>query len=512
MADIKALHPDYNIYADNWKSLRDFYDGADTVRKEGTRYLPPTEGMRLDGMEPGQYGFESYEAYKNRARVPDYVNDAVEILVGLMHQKDAIVELPPELEYLRTKASVSGEPLGALHRRINVEQLTTGRLGLLVDMPTIVEGPPQPYIALYPAESIRNWDARPHSLSEGALNLVVLNESGQSRKDVFSWEYKERYRVLVLGNAAADDAVGDYYAALYEAPELAFDESKLKKPVVRGVGLTKIPFVFINTKDLLATPDTPPLLGLVEMCKGIYQSEADYRQNLYMQSQETLVVIGGARNSSKLPGEEGALRTGAGARIDVDTSGDAKYIGTSSAGLAEQRAALNEERDRAKMKAGQLVQNGGSQMESGVALSTRFNAQTATLNQMAATAAAGLTDALRHIATWLGADPSKVKVTPNTEYVNFDLDGQNFVQIMTARQMGLPISLESLHAAMADRGLTVMDYINELNTIRKENEELKDLLPSAAAPGTPQPGGAPGAPKAPAAAPEPAPKPSPAKE
>lgn len=508
MADIKALHPDYSTYADNWKSLRDFYNGADVVRQAGTRYLPPTEGMRLDGMEVGQYGYETYQAYKGRARVPDYINDAVEILVGLMHQKDAIIELPPELEYLREKASVSGESLGALHRRINVEQLTTGRLGILVDMPTVVTGKPQPYMALYPAESIRNWDARPHSLSEGALNLVVLDESGQARKDTFSWEYKERYRVLVLGDAEGDDAKGDYYAGLFEAPALLYSPDKLIKPTVFGRPLQQIPFTFINTKDLLPTPDVPPLQGLMEMCQGIYKSEADYRQNLYMQSQETLVVIGGARNSSMLPGGEGALRTGAGARIDVDMSGDAKYIGTSAAGLSEQRTALNEERDRAKMKAGQLVQNGGSQMESGVALSTRFNAQTATLNQMAATAAAGLANSLRHIATWLGADGSKVKVTPNTEYVNFDLDGQNFVQIMTARQMGLPISLESLHAAMADRGLTVMDYVNELKAIRKENEELADLLPNAAAPGSPEPGAAPGAP----GATKPAAKPTPAKE
>jgi hypothetical protein len=496
MSDIAQLHPDYSKYEDNWKTLRDFYEGSDKVKEEGTRYLPPTEGMRIDGMKAGEYGLESYQAYKQRARVPEYVYDAIETLVGLMHQKDAIVELPPQLEYLRDKASAIGEPLAALHRRINVEQLTTGRLGLLVDMPRVVDqAKPQPYIALYPAESIRNWDNREHSNNHGELNMVVLDESGVVREDIFSWKIEKRYRVLVLGNPGVDDPAGTYSQAVFKDDALSFDASALREPNLRGKTLEHIPFVFINTKDLLSSPDVPPLKGLVETCKGIYQSEADYRQNLYMQSQETLVVVGGVRSNADRAGGEGAIRVGAGARIDVEKDGDAKYIGVSSAGLSEQRQALTTEHDRAKLKAGQLVQNNGSQMESGSALTTRFNAQTATLNQIAQTGAAGLEKALRVIAQWLGADETKVKVTPNTEYVDFNLDGQNFVQLMTARQMGLPLSIESIHAVMADRGMTVMDLTNELETIRKENTELKDLLPQAAAPGTPGAGGAPGATK-----------------
>lgn len=494
MSDLAQLHPDYSKYQDNWKTLRDFNEGADTVKEAGYRYLPATEGMRIDGLGAGEYGYECYLAYKQRARVPEYVNEAIETLVGLMHQKDAIIELPEEMEYLRERCSAIGEPLAALHRRINVEQLTTGRLGLLVDLPAIPDQTkPQPYIALYPAESIRNWDNREHSDNHGELNMVVLDESGVVRENTFSWKMEVRYRVLVLGDAAADDATGLYRQAVYKGPELTYDAEALKAPSLRGKTFDHIPFVFINTKDLLSAPDVPPLKGLAEMCKGIYQSEADYRQGLYMQSQETLVVIGGVRSNTDRAGASGPVRVGAGARLDVEKDGDAKYIGVSSTGLSEQRAALTADRDAAKLKAGQLVQNNGSQMESGQALTTRFNAQTATLNQIAQTGAAGLAKALRFIAEWLGADPTQVKVTPNTEYVNFNLDGQNFVQLMTARQMGLPISLESLHAVLADRGMTVMDLTNELETIRKENVELKDLLPQAAAPGTPGAGGAPGA-------------------
>lgn len=486
---LQTPHPSYTTMLATWTKLRDFYTGADAVKAKGEMYLPPTEGMRLDGMKIEEVGWYAYQAYKHRARVPEYVKEAVEVLTGLLHQKSAIIELPPQLEYLREKASSHGEPLSALHRRINVEQLTTGRLGLLVDLPRNPDqSKPQPYITMYLAESVRNWDdSELTEEGQGTLNMVALDESGYKRETgQFDWQIQEATRVLVLGTLADNELPGEngavYRQHLY-IDNADFVESDLKAPVLFGKALKEIPFTFVNSKDLLSEPDVPPLKGLMEICVGIYQGEADYRQNLYMQAQETLVVRGGTRNSSGAPGEHEAIRTGAGSRIDVDAQGDAKYIGVSANGLSEQRLALEADRKSAETKAGQLVQGGGSQVESGAALSTRFNAQTATLNQLAVTAAAGLEKALQHIAKWIGADETKIKVKPNTEFIDFNLDGQNFVQIMTARQMGLPISIESLHAAMADRGLTAYDFRTEMDKIQKENVEFADLLPQAAAPG-----------------------------
>lgn len=487
---LTSVHPLYAAMEATWQKLRDFYEGSEAVKKRGTAYLPATEGMYLDGMaNTDDPGYRAYHAYKMRAQVPEYVKEAVEVLTGLLHQKPAIIELPPKMEYLRERASAHGEPLSALHRRINVEQLTSGRLGLLVDLPKRPKpGNPQPYISMYAAESIKNWDDSPRAdEGEGALNLVVLDESGHVRTQTFDWELREAFRVLVLGEPAtneSEDDPGEYYKQhLFVAPNVEYDESKLTSPMLFGKKLEFIPFTFVNSKDLLSAPDVPPLKGLMEVCIGIYQGEADYRQNLYMQAQETLVVKGGVRNTSGAPGEPEAIRTGAGSRIDVNDNGDAKYIGVSANGLAEQRVALDNDRKRAQTKAGELVQGGGSQVESGAALSTRFNAQTATLNQLAVTAAAGLEKALRQIAKWIGADEELIKVKPNTEFIDFNLDGQNFVQIMTARQMGLPISIESLHAAMADRGLTSFDFNTEVKKIEDENKKLATLLPNATAPG-----------------------------
>lgn len=496
---IDAKHPSYVKFQEDWETLRDFYAGPQQVKNRGEKYLPPTEGMRIDGLEKDKPGYHAYNAYRNRARVPDYVKEAVEVLVGLLHQKEAIIELPEQMEYLRARASASGEPLNALHRRINVEQISAGRLGLLVDMR---ENPdpahPNPYIALYTTESIINWDDNTETDEYGKLNLVVLDESGHKRINTFDWKDIKKFRVLELGTADENELVGLYRSGTFnnDTGTVAYVDTQMKTPMLRGSTLDFIPFTFINSKDLLAEPDEPPLKGLAENCKGIYQSEADYRQNLYMQAQDTLVVIGGVKNPTGLPGEPEALRTGAGARIDVDQGGDAKYIGVAADGLAEQRTAIENDRKRAQVKAGELIQNNGSQMESGQALSTRFNAQTATLNQMATTAAAGLENALRQIARWMGADETKVKVTPNTEFIDFAINGAEFKALMEAKDMGFPISEESLHALAADRGLTVMDFITEMKKVeedraaamKRKEDAMKmesEFAPKPAAPGAP---------------------------
>lgn len=481
---IDSKHPLYAELAPDWETMRDFHAGEDKVKERGQKYLPATAGMHLDGMKnTTDIGFIDYEAYKKRAQVPDYVEVAVEVLLGLLHQKEPTIELPTQLEGLRDKATVNGESLNTLLRRINVEQLITGRLGLLADFPeVVVQGKETlPYIALYTAEACINWDDNSEEAGYNALNLVVLDESQFLRID-FEWKTSRRFRVLQLGELAAneqDDAPGVVYTQhlfTTESGEPSYDPALMVAPRYKGKTLGMIPFVFINSKDILATPDRPPLKPLANLCECIYRGEADYRQNLHMQAQDTLVVIGGVKSNSTLPGQPDTLRTGAGARIDVDVEGDAKYIGVSADGLQEQRIALENDRQRASVKAGELIQSGGSQQESGEALRTRFTAQTATLNQIALSSAGGLENILKTIAVWVGANPDEVKITPNMEFTDFGLDGLNFVNILQAKKLGMPISYESIHAIMADRGMTVYDFKTEIGIIQKENTAVQDIV------------------------------------
>lgn len=475
---IKSFHPLYVEFSEDWITMRDVYRGERIVKQNGVKYLPPTPGMILDGMNKvTEIGYQNYEAYKVRALFPDYTKEGVEALVGMMHTKEAVFELPPALEPLRERATLEHESLLDLLRRINTEQLITGRLGLLADIP---EKPapgqsPLPYVATYVAESIINWDDSLEADDHMALNMVVLNESGFQREDTFSWQQLEKYRVLMMGEPVENESSGVYSMGVFTdrvgGANLTFNAEGMMAPMYLGKTLDRIPFVIINTKDIVASPDDPPLLGLAKLCMAIYRGEADYRQNLFMQGQDTLVVIGGTRNPDGAEGEDDAIRTGAGSRIDVDMGGDAKYVGVQSAGLAEQRACLENDRKLAESKAGKLAQKTGDS-ESGEALQTRVAAMTASLTQIAKTGAKGLENLLRTIAEWVGADPKAVKVTPNMDFGDFEVMAKDFVDLMSARQLGLPLSRESLHAMLVERGLTKKTFEQEVETIQEEDATL----------------------------------------
>ena len=468
---IDSVHPLYSASKNDWVSLRDQYLGENQVKSKGVEYLPATQGMELDGMNnPNQLGFKAYEAYKKRAVFHEYVKQAVESYLGLLFKKPPTIQLPSVMEPLRKSCTPTGESLLLLLRRIYEEQLLVGRVGLLADLPTNPDpAAPMPYITLYVAEAIRNWDDATFEEGSTRLNLVVLDETGFRRKEDFEWVVITKYRVLQLGELDANEFSQTYLQGVFinDVGSLAvYNPLEMKPPMVRGQPLQKIPFVFINSKDIVATPDVPPLKGLGAISLAIYRGEADYRQNLFMQGQDTLVVIGDVLN--KDPTQEDTLRTGAGSRINLEQGGDAKYIGIDSKGLEEQRQALENDKKLAESLSAQLVNSTG-QVESGVALETRVGAQTASLMQIAQTGAAGLEKVLKHIAEWIGANPEEVVVTPNTEFASTEFKADDIVKLMTARQLGAPLSKESIHNVLADKGLTKLDFETEMDKITEED-------------------------------------------
>jgi hypothetical protein len=475
---LDTKHPDYEEFVLDWERVRDCYAGERVVKNRGQFYLPPTRGMILDGMvNSSQLGWQMYEAYRIRAVWHDLFKEAVEAYIGLLHYKSAQITLPESMKDIRSN---EGETPQTLLRRINEEQLITGRLGLLTDLPAVPDqARPLPYITMYTAENVCNWDTGEDISHQVQLRFVVLNESGLSREDtsdVFSWTNKIRYRVCSLGDIETGQG-NDYRSALYSegSGTPTFIPSDMKPSVIRGKPFNKIPFSFVNSKDGLPAPDQPPLIGLANMMFAIYRGEADYRQNLFMQGQDTLVTIGTIRSSDSVD-PEAPLRTGAGSRIDMDAGGDAKYIGVNSAGLPEQRQALGNDRQRAEVRAGQLVNARLGDKESGDALRTRLAAQTATLKQIALTGGASLEAQLKDIAVWMGEDPNKVKVEPNEEFSSDSATGQDISQLMDAKDKGAPISYESIHEWMVDKGYTKRSFKEDFDRIVAEKAMIQVLM------------------------------------
>jgi len=463
---LSSEHPMYSKYLLDWDQMTDCYAGERTVKNRTVKYLAATPGQEEDGMKNReQAGYRSYLAYLSRARFPDFVAQAVEGLLGIMHHKEATIELPEQMESLRENATVRGESLQMLLRRINEAQLVTGRVGILADVANESPVGTMPYIALYRAQDITNWDdGSREDLVYQVLNMVVLNESEYERVTHFDWELKTKYRLLLLGDIDENEAAGLYTMGVYQEDKggLDYNEASMITPSIAGATLDEIPFVIINSKDIVSDPDDPPLLGLSNLALTVYRGEADYRQALFLQGQDTFVMIGGQDDNPRL---------GAGAVVNVPLNGDAKFVGVDSKGLPEMRQALENDKKEASEIGGRLLDTQGGDAESGDALRIRVSARTAALNQIALAGAEGLQSLLRTIAKWIGVDPEQVIVTPNLDFADDTLDGQTLVQYMTAKGLGAPISKRSVHRLLQEKDLTEMEFEDEMAEIANEAPE-----------------------------------------
>lgn len=464
----KSVHPLQAEMLDKWTLGNDSYEGEDAIKAGGTKYLPATSGQVIDGQgTKGQPGETAYQGYNMRAFYPDIFKDAVEAAIGIMHREKPKIQLPPQMEMMRENATGLNETLEMLLRKINAKQLTTGRLGLLGDI-KVANSVVTPLIALYEDKAIRNWSEISDMGESLETDVVILDESDFKMNADFNWEFTNEYRVLALVDEQGNiDKNGEYASALL-GEEDEISSANFIEPNVSGEKLGCIPFVFVNSKDLSPTPDMPPLHGLAKACLAIYRAEADYRQSLFMQGQDTLVRIGVVGHGDT----DETVRTGAGSRIDVPQGGDAKYIGVSSNGLSEQRQSLENDYNRAYQKSGQLLDSTSKAKESGDALRIRVAAQTATLPQLAKTGAAALQRVLRCIAEWIGADPEKVVVEPNLNFSEADLNGRTLMEIVQSKGLGAPLSEESIHAWMKEQGFTKLSYEEELDKLSSEAPAL----------------------------------------
>ena len=459
---LKSAHPLYVEYLSDWELCRDSLSEK-LIKEKGEVYLPPTSAHIMDGYgTPGAVGQAAYDAYKTRAVYPDIFQEAVAAAIGIMHREAPTIELPKKLEVLLQKATRIGEPLELLLRRINAEQLTTGRVGILGDIYVNPKtNKPEPILVLYKEKAIRNWN-NANSTDTTDFSLVVLDETKYMLDSDLSWKLKEQYFILALRDGDSFSETGSYQYSFADSDAdirgLVFEQ-----PSIFGNRLDSIPFVAINAKDLNPNPDSPPLLGLAHQCLTIYRGEADYRQSLFMQGQDTLVKIGHGYGDESEP-----QRVGAGSVINVPMGGDAKYIGVNSQGLPEQRQALENDYKRAQSKAGQVTDATSRAKESGDALRIRVAAQSATLPEIAQAGAAGLQKVLRQLAVWFGEDPEKVVVKPNLNFTNEEFQGQTFLQLTQSKAQGAPVSNETLHAYLRDRGITSLTYEEETGLLQGE--------------------------------------------
>lgn len=483
---VESKHPSYTGHIRDWEACRDVYHGQSAVKKrdDGKRYLPPTVGQIIDGMRgKSELGAQHYAAYLERALLSGFFADAVDFFLGLLWHRPPVFDLQPTLEAVFGEgkpATSDGENLMQLLRRMHVEQMVTGRLGLLADMPAEESSTPAPYLELYPTESIINWDDGARQLARRSLNLVVLDESGYVLRPSLDWELENRYRVLVLGNPAANEPAGVYRFAVVKQGG-ALDPGALQEPpTLRGRALDELPFVFCGTKGTTTCVDDAPFMALAHMVIALFRLDADWRQQLHVQGQDTLLTVGAE--------DDEVVSVGAGAHINIkNPKGKGEFIGVSGAGLGEMRQAIEMDRSLAAKKAGEMQADTSKAKESGEALVERTGKKGTSILDIANTSAEALQRILRIVAKWMGAgdaEIAKITVTPNRRFGSAKLVTKDMAELVQAYVLGAPITLQSIHEYNVQHGYTTLTWDELIAAKRSEAELLADLLPMPApAPG-----------------------------
>lgn len=459
----KLANPSFLVNRHLFTQMRDTYAGEHTVKSKGILYLPYTdnqyEQIMSDDNVVVEKGKSRYNGYKTRSIFPEYISETITAMLGIMYQNQPTkIEVPDGMQSMITSCTPTGDSIEMLMRRTNEEQLIVGRRGLLLDP---VEVGDTPKVLEYFAENIINWHSHTNESGEDVYDMILIDESKPVLQGMM-WVIKPMLRLLAL------DGEGYYYTTVI-TPDFDLSSFDIKNPgenavypALRGKRLKQIPFIFINASSNLADIAKPPLLALSNMCLSIYRGEADYRQHLYQQAQDTLFIKG-------MDTDDIEFNLGTGSYISTTSDkADAKFIGVESSGLAEERMSLENLHANSRSMGISFVESGAK--ESGEALRTRLSVKTASMKTVAVTAANAIENLFKLCADWMGLNAGEVSIVPNLDYSDATVASTELAALWNSKENGLPISEKSIHDYMRVNGFTSMSYEDEIKEIETESK------------------------------------------
>lgn len=405
---VNSTHPMYESYLSKWIKCRDAFEGSDAVKLAGTAYLP-----RLSDQSD-----EEYSAYKKRALFYSITSKTIESLVGLVMQKDAVLNYPEDMAYYFVDHS--GVEFYEILNEAFSETLLMGRLGILIDR-DISGGRAHPTV--YKCESILNWEMDSNGFTQVVLLESVLETNTSDR---FVKTYKKQYRVLELVD-------GIYVQTVYD------DLLKIKytvRPTNRGVPMDFIPFYVVTPSGINSPIDKPPMLDIVEINLSHYRTSADLEHGRHFTGLPTPVAIGVDAST--------VLRIGStSAWIIPNEKGDAKYLEFTGEGLRSLEKALSEKQGQLASLSARLIDNSARGSESPETVKLRYASENANLVSISRAVEAFLNVIYKTIALMDGSNPDEVNIVLQRDFIAKSLTSKEIKEFIESYLDG-GISKETL--------------------------------------------------------------------
>ena len=364
------------------------------------------------------------------------------------------------MEYLLEDADNSGNSLNQLMRSCLHNVMAVGRHGILTDYPS-AEGNLtaedvqrlglRPSIKEYKTETIINWREE-----SGKLVLVVLKEKHKEQVDPFSYDERDRYRVLQL-------IEGVYTQSIYDDGGNMIGEAIMPRDA-SGSTWDVIPFIFIGSMNNAPDVDNAPLYDLSVVNISHYMNSADYEESLFMFSQAMLHIdIGSMNGSTWNELNPNGIQVGARRGITTQGGGSATLI-QSQANSAAYEAMVHKERQMVQIGA-RLVEEGG-QNQTAEGVRTNAAAEHSVLSSVATNVGDAIEKSIEWACMFQGANPDDVMLTMSMDFFDKSPEPQLIMAMMGLEDRG--------HMAPSD----VVTYLRKTGLIAADrtDEQIADEL------------------------------------
>lgn len=270
---IDFRHPEYKENINQWNLVDNVCDSKDVEQHLIT--LNPNDTSKENSTRNKQY--------KERAVFYAVAGYTLQGLIGLLFSKPPTVELPSQLEYMKTNVNGAGVSIYQQAQDASAETIKKGRNGLFVSYPktegavSVADMNEGGYVATInqiDAGQIINWGVKLKG-SKVVLSLVVLSEVAEVIED---YEIKEVKQIKEL--ALKDDVFTVINWRKDEKDEwVVFDETIPTDAT--GKTWSEIPFTFIGSQANTTAVDGAPLYPLAKINIAHYRNSADYEDSVW---------------------------------------------------------------------------------------------------------------------------------------------------------------------------------------------------------------------------------------
>lgn len=464
----------YMDHEESWRRMRDSLAGEIKIKNPSNArdqiYLPP--------LDPTTVGTRAYDNYKLRAKWYGAPRATRSIFTGLVSRKapDANVDRDPRMQRLLQDCTLTGVPLDRFAIDVLTELLSTGRVGVSVD----VDMSGEPFIRIHKTESMINW----RLARNGGLEMLVTEtlDLVQDTTDEFLASAEAVYRVWSMERGPSGEPLGVVYriwrsasnGILVPEPPVILRTARGSGSGTSGARLMTMPIVVGNSVGESPEPETALLEPIASLTHHMYRLSADLNWGLHFTALPTPWVTGVSKDNAPttigsttlwcIPNSEarvGMLEfTGAGLHLL------AEEIATTKSEIADMGARLLESRSKSA--------------EAAATLEMKSSTDSASLSSIAAIASNVVEKALKIAHEWLGLKSDDVYFKLNQDFVALKIDAALMKSMLDAYTSGV-LSERELFDQMRQGEIIAQDKTWEDHLAETEEDAVRKG--ASAAPG-----------------------------